>query len=198
MTIIMRIRTVLSGWQGAPGLGTHYFLPGTAGGVTADAVDCCGRVRAFWLAAQGIFPTTMGFQVSGSVDLLEAVDGTLTGGLSGGSPAGTAGSNANTFAPFATMVLLRAQTGVVIGGRRVLGRFFLGPVATNQNVNGVPTAAAGSSATAAGAALNSGATASVPVVWHRPHGSPPAGGLHVPISGYQASPEFAILRSRRD
>lgn len=198
MTIIMRIRTVLSGWQGGPGLGTHYFLPGTAGGVTADAVDCAARVRAFWNAAAGIFPTVMGFQVSGSVDLIEAVDGSLTGGLSGGSPAGTAGSNANTFAPYSTMVLLRAQTGVVINSRRVLGHWYLGPVATNQNVNGVPTAAAGTSAIAGGAALLTGATASVPVVWHRPHGSPPGGGVHVPISGFQASPEFAVLRSRRD
>lgn len=198
MTIMMRVRTVLSGWQGAPGLATHYFLPGTAGGVTADAVDACGRVRAFWLACAANHPTSMGFQVSGSVDLIEAVDGTLTGGLSGGSPAGTAGSSANAYLPFATALLLRYQTGVVINARRVLGHIFLGPCQTSTSLAGVPTAAAGTAALAAGAALMSGATATIPVVWHRPHGSPPAGGLHVPISGFQLSPEFAVLRSRRD
>jgi hypothetical protein len=198
VTLILRIRTVLSGWQGGPGLSTHYFLPGTAGGVTADAVDCCGRVRAFWIAAGPIFPTTVGMQTSGAVDIIEAVTGQLTGGLSGGSPAGVSGTAGTGFGPYSTDVLLRAQTGVVINGRRVEGRWFLGPACTAANVGGVPTAAVGTNATNAGAALNTGATASVPVVWHRPHGSPPVGGLHVPISGYQASPEFAVLRSRRD
>jgi hypothetical protein len=195
----MRVRTVLSGWQGAPGLATHYFLPGTPGGSTADAVDVAGRVRAFWVAAAAIFTTTVGMQTSGSIDLIEETNGLLVGGLSGGSPAGVSGSAASTYLPLASMVLLRLQTGIIVNGRRVQGHINLGPAAASTSTaNGVPTASAGTAATNAGAALGAGATASHPVVWHRPHlgiGSP---GQAVSISGYQAGPEFAVLRSRRD
>lgn len=196
---MLRVRTVLSGWQGAPGLGTNYFLPGTTGGVPADAVDACGRVRAYWVAMAAMFPTSMGFQVSGAVDLIEDTNGFLVGGLAGGSPAGSSGSAAVAYAPLSSMVLLRMQTAAIRRNRRVAGRVFLGPVVQSMGTAaGVPTAAAGTAALAGAAALGSGATATHPVVWHRPDGSLPGTGEAISITGYQVGPEFAVLRSRRD
>jgi len=199
MASIMRVRFNITVGTGLPGLHTTYFRGASSSPVSADALDVAARVRAFWVAAASIFCTTTGMQTSGAVDLVEDTNGLLTGGLSGGSPAGVSGTATANYSPLASMVLLRLQTGVIRNGRRVQGRIFLGPAAqTTQTNGGVPTAAAGTAATNAGAALGSGATTTHPVVWHRPHlaiGSP---GEAISISGYQAGPEFAVLRSRRD
>lgn len=197
MAVDMRVRTVLSYGTGGPGLHTVYWRPGTTGGVTADATDAVARVRAFWSAAAGLFPNTFGAQVSSDVALIEDSTGALVGGLSATPVAVVAGTASGSFGPLANMALLRLRTGVVVNGRALRGRWYLGPTAANAiNALGGLTTGNIAALNAAGAGmLAAGATTSFPVVWHRPGAGT---GISANITSMSAWDQLAVMRSRRD
>jgi hypothetical protein len=97
----------------------------------------------------------------------------------------------------ATMILLRYSTSVIVNGRRLQGRSYLGPVGTNTNASGNVASTANAAALTAAALLNTGATASKLVVWKRPTPAFPAAGQTADVTGYGTNTEFAVLRSRR-
>lgn len=198
MAEIMRVHSVLQYGTGSPGLTTFYFLPGTAGGVTADAVDVVGRVQNFWVAAASLFKTTFSAEIQGEVDVLEATTGELTGFLAGGASVVEAGTDALENLPVAAMLLMQHLTGDIHAGRRVRGRTFLGPVTEEANNGGVPTATARATVVTAGLELDSGATASVPIVWSRPDSPVGDPGFHSEVLSRTCADYFAVLRSRRD
>jgi hypothetical protein len=201
VTAIMRIRTELSGWQGAPGLSTLYFLPATVGGSNTDAADCAARVRAAWNAARGLFTTQFNALVQPQVDVIDDATGLLVGSLSGGSPVGVTGNNGTAFESIATMALLQMGTAVILRGRKLRGRLFLGPVATpNVTSDGQLLLATGSTVAAAFAATLSGSTASVPVIWDRPGKAPHPvhAGTSATVTTWACPARLSVLRSRRD
>lgn len=198
MAEIMRVHSVLSYGTGSPGLTTFYFLPGTAGGVTADAVDVVGRVQDFWTAFSGYLKTTFSVEVQGEVDVIEASDGALTGFLDGGASVVMAGGSAAENLPIAAMMLLQHLTGDIHDGRRVRGRSYIGPVVDSANDSGVPISGARTQLLTAAAALDSGATASVQVVWSRPDSPIGDPGFHSEVTSHGVATYFSVLRSRRD
>jgi len=194
---IMRIRTVISGTQGLPGLATWYFNGTSATPNGADAADACARVRAFFDGIKGLLPTANTFQVSGAVDLLDPATGALSGSLSVTAPAVVTGTGGGQLPP-ANAILLTGQTGVIIAGRRLRGRSFISPVASGAMNAGLVSSGAISTTTTSANLSLTGVTASVPVVWHRPQAPGPSGGSVSPVTTYSVGSTFAVLRSRRD
>lgn len=195
MAAMLRVRTVLAGWAGGPGLSTVYFNPSAAPEPGA-AVDCVGRVRAFWNSISALFPTSFNAQVQPNVDELDETNGALTASYVGGTPAIVNGANGAVYNAYATMVLLRENTGVIRVGRRVVGRSFIGPVAGSVDSGGNPLASNVTTLLAAATVTLTGSTAAVPVVWSRPKLAR-VGEMNAVVN-FTAAPYFAVLRSRRD
>ena len=198
MAEILRVHSVLQYGGGSPGLTTFYFLPGTAGGVTADAVDVVGRVQDFWATVDQLLKTTFTAEVQGEVDVINAVDGTLTGFLDGGASTVIAGVSTAENLPIAAMMLLQHLTGDVHNGRRVRGRSFIGPVVESTNDNGGTSSGSRTTLLLGGTQLDTGATASVPVVWSRPNSPLGDPGFHSEVINRTAASYYSVLRSRRD
>ena len=197
MTVNMRVRTTLTYGSGGPGLHTVYWRPGTTGGVTADASDAIARVRAFWNGIRSAFPSTFQMDVQTDVALIEDSTGLLVGNLSGTPAASVVGSAAGGVGPLASMALARLRTGLVVNNRALKGRWFLGPISVSaQGTGGALSASQVLSIDATGAAmLTGGATASFPVVWHRPGSGTGASSAITAVSTWT---NLAVLRSRRD
>ena len=197
MANMLRIRTVLSGWSGGPGLSTFYFDPG-AGAEPAAAIDCVARVRQFWSAISALFPTSFSAQVQPNVDQLDETTGSLTASYVGGAPVVVAGASGTAYNAYATMVLLRQNTGVIRVGRRVVGRTFVGPVTSTVDSGGNPLASNVTTMLTAATVMLTGSTGAIPEVWHRPKPAGSATGREFYVVNYTAAPYFAVLRSRRD
>jgi len=194
---IMRVRFTLTNLEGLPGLHTTYWTGASSTPVQADATDVSTRVRAFWNSLAGTMANAVVIAPVAGIDVLDEVTGLLVGGLTSASLASVTGSGTGSL-PSATMLLLKYSTSVIVGGRRLQGRSFIGPVSTTVNTGGNPTAGSATALATAAALLTSGATASALVVWHRPSGEPPAGGSTAPVTAFATANEFAVLRSRRD
>lgn len=194
---IMRVRFMITGSQGLPGLHTTYWTGASSTPVQADSADVAGRVRAFWDSFKSNLASGTVISAIAGVDLLNSATGELEGGLTTGTITSVSATGTGEL-PASTMLLLKYTTGAIINGRRLQGRSFIGPLATTANTLGIPTAAVNTAVTTAAAFLNSGATASALVVWHRPTEEVPAGGITQPVTAYATNNTFAVLRSRRD
>lgn len=194
---IMRVRTVIQGSQGLPGLSTLYANGTSATPNNADAADMVARVRAFWDSIKANLPTANTFLVQGSVDLLDPATGALSGSLSVTAPATVTGTGGGQLPP-ANAILLTGQTGVVVNGRRLRGRTFISPVASVAMTAGLVNSGVAATIAASANLSLTGVTASVPVVWHRPKLPGPLGGSVSPVTTYTVGSQFAVLRSRRD
>lgn len=202
--VMMRVRTIITVGQGLPGLFTLYFNGSSPTPITADATDVCARVRTFANAIIGLLPTGQLWSVQPAVDLVDSVDGQLAGGLVATTPALVTGTG-GTVAPTATEMLLAANTGLVVNGRRLQGRSFIGPCAITV-VSGTGQLGPTQQTTLQNAAnvMISGSTTSFPVVWHRPKKAGPGGvpaatpGTNAAVTSFTARAPLAVLRSRRD
>jgi hypothetical protein len=198
MTVILRVQTVLTGWQGAPGLSTIYWRPGTGGGTTADATDCAARVRAFWVSIGSYLTSTFHSQTSSQVDAIEDSTGALTGSFAATTPASTTGTGSINYAAIPAMALIRLRTNLIVGPRILKGRLFIGPLDEGAvNGFGDPTTNCITDMNSGALGMvTGGATASFPVVWHRPRvGSVGTSGPIVSVSTWG---RLGTLRSRRD
>lgn len=197
MAFIARVRVVLNGWAGAPGLSTFYYTDET-GAIpsVAAAQNMVDHVRAAMVAQQAMEPSLWNAQVSPTVDVLETTTGILATQVSVTPVAVCVGTSGASFANAASGLALNFSTSTVASGRVVRGRSFLSPMGTLNDANGTPTASAIGTANSVGAALvGSGTPVIVQVIWHRPVAG--AGGVAAPVVGHSVSDRFAVLRSRR-
>lgn len=183
---MLRVRTAITGIQGAPYLSTMYF--GTADSQTG-ADNANAAVAAFWTTIKARWPATVSFTTDGLVSQLTAA-GVLTATYNVTSTTG-AGTATASLGPHAVQGLIRWSTGVFTGGREIRGRTFIPAVQTmDQTTAGLPIAAyltvlntAATNLRASGAGLS---------IWSRKNGT------NNLVSGGQAWTDFASLRSRRD
>lgn len=194
---IMRVRFNITGLTGLPGLHTTYWTGASSSPIAADALDVVARVRAFWDSFKGQMAAGVTIGCNQPVDLVNETTGILVGQLGAGSPANVAATGSGSL-PSASMILLRYNTGLIVNGRRLQGRSFIGPVATGTNTGGDVVAGTNTALLTAAALMNTGATSSLLVVWHRPSAANPSGGLTSPVTSYATNTEFSVLRSRRD
>lgn len=193
---MLRVRVVLSGFSGGPGLSTFYFT--TPLEDTAAAVRVVDRVQAFFATdGRAMFynPTTI--SVSGDVDVITAATGLITNMLAVPPPAVIQGFGGGQATSQATAGNLRLSTGTFVAGRRLRGRIFISPLATSAvESDGTATvqfAAAGF--TAANAILLNLEPGDQWVVWHRPKLG--AGGSVGPVISASLADRLAVLTSRR-
>lgn len=198
MVVMMRSDAHLtSSLSSDPWLSTMWWIPGTAGGSTADATDILDRFRDFWVAVAPKIANGVSIQMQGTCVAVESATGVLTGVFSGTAGTAVASSAGSGPLPAQTQGLIRWLTNGIVLGRQVKGRTFVPlPDEGDNQTTGQP----GSSYTVqlglGGAAiLAAGATASAACVWHRP-GPGGAGSAHA-ITGYTPQSTWAVLRSRR-
>jgi hypothetical protein len=198
MAVIMRAAAVISGaMMPTQGFSSLWWLPGTTGGSTADATDILSRFRGCWNGVAAFFDDGLTIDFDPICIAVEATTGVLTGAFVGTDPASVTGTEAGDPLPAQTQGLVRLATSTVVGGRRLRGRIFVpGPAEARNDSSGLPNSTYTSGLTSGFAAmLTAGATASSPVIWHRPTAG--AGGTHGLITGVSAAPTWSVLRSRR-
>lgn len=199
-----RVRTVLSGWGGAPGLSTYYFQPeeGSADEPAAVA-DISSRVHAFWASLNTIMPAAWRAHVSPEVDLLNLDSGAMESTVTTADLGLIAGTSGAGFGPQLAMICGTLNTSGIIDGRRVRGRTFIGPLYSLSQPDGTPFDT-DVSAVRDGLTTMLGGTSTHPpaVVWSRPRGvslSHPTGlgGSGHVINSVSVSDKYAYLTSRR-
>lgn len=199
-----RVRTVLSGWQGAPGLSTCYF--DTAGVATStDALTAVNRVRSAWDAIKGVLSSSTTAQVSGQVDTIASTDETLTGGFTVTTPAIVTGTGVGNTGPAQVSAGLVLLTSTIIRGRRLRGRINVSPLVSAQTGTVLPSAALNAALVSFGTALLTASPPATPplVVWSRPVRDPVTHaittlGSQFVANGSTPAAKFFSLRSRRD
>ena len=194
---MLRVRTVISGFVGGPGLLTQYFL--TPLEDAAAATRCVSYVRSLWDSAlSGVMPTGVSFQISGDVDVITSQSGVITNTLSVGGGAPFVGKGGVSTAPPVLAGLLQLRTSTFIAGRRVQGRIFVSPMGAAQIASdGLLTNPGQTGIAGAFAFLEPQlAAGDTWVVWHRPKLG--VGGQAVPITSSSTPFKLAVLTSRRD
>ena len=209
---ILRVRTVFTGFSGAPGLMTHYFRKTDPGLASTDAQLAVDRVRDAFVARHSNLPVAFRWTTSGQVDTLDDATGQVNFSWTATPSTGTGVSGTSGYGPIASGVLIKWQTNAFVSGRRVVGKTFLVPVGNNNaDLDGTLTAGALVEWNAwAAAMLNEGATGLHLVCWSRPRlaravgpgGKPKAltaraGSSYVITSG-AANDKMCVLTSRRD
>jgi len=204
---MLRVRVKGTGWTGGPSLNTFHFV--TSSEIQANAEACTARVRSAWVKLATFFPTTMSHSVDPQVDIINPVNGDITGTflcVSGIAVMPGTGADAVLMAP-STALLLKLQTGTYLDGRRLQGRGYISPVRrATADDNGTPNAAAITAITLLGNDLRNSGTDPQLVVWRRPREADatvtPAVTARVGSTGevtvVGCPDKFAVLRSRRD
>jgi len=198
MTSISRIRATWSGFAGGPGVSTFYSL---------GSMEAIPGLRAFFDAIKGCLPTDVTIQVEESGDIVNDVNGELTGafafdpvlpvtGVAGGSHAAASGAE------------VAWLTTTILDGHRVKGRTFLVPLVgsafgTDGAVGEDTRTTLGGAATVLVADLTGDL-----VVWHRPRKAKAATSTHAAITardgghglvtGSSVPTKGVVLTSRRD
>lgn len=196
---MIRVRTVLTGWPGSPGLNTFYFIEDSMppAGVAQEAYT---RVHDFWEAIASLFPDEFTATVDQVVDELDSGSGDLIASHAGTGPNVVQGTNTTgDFLPAQTQAVLSLRTGTTINGERVRGRSYIGPMYVGANGSTgqmTPTAVAGLAA--AGIDL----MADLPgggflCVWHRPTGPAATDGEAATVIDTMVRPIWGHLTSRR-
>lgn len=148
---------------------------------------------AMWSAIDASLNSGVRWTVRTSGRVMNDATGTLTGVWS--EPTGHTAVGGSTVDPIpdATQVLLRWETGVVVGGRMLKGRSFVPGLIENGTTGGnVDTTVVTGWQTIINNFLAAGAGFGV---WHRPVQG--AGGQFITASSGSVWPELAVLRRRR-
>lgn len=206
MTEMLRVRVVSSGFSGAPGLNTFYFRPyeDNPSAELDDATECTERVRAALSAAARLWPPTMSFAVSGTVDVLDSATGDVIKTFTAATPAVVAGNDDKLVGPGGVGIQIKFGTGGLVHGHKVKGRAFLVPISNQWGANGLLVAFHQTTADNLAIALIARpALSPVAIVWSRPVkvATPTvpirAGSAH-DITGSNAPSKPVVMRSRRD
>lgn len=184
MASIYRVRTAWSGPTGAL-LSTLWFE--NSAGLTAQAA--ADAVHALWDGCKAMISNTFTAVTDAEVATFDVSSGQITAVTSVTNTPVT-GTESAEYLPFQTQGLIRLPTGIFLAGRRLQGHVYVPGPTENRNDAGTPSVAYQAALTAAGAAMVSWVS-STPVVYSRTHTAA------VPITTPQASPHWAVLRSRR-
>ena len=198
MPNLLRVRAGLTGFPGAPGVSTFYFLD------VSTAIESLVR---FYTALVGAIPKDVTISVERNGDTIDEATGALTGSWVGGVTSPVVGSSVAVYAaPVGFMV--GWETGTIADGHRVRGKTYIVPAASSvYGVDGqiIPDDIAVFKAAADQLILEQSASF---VVWHRPRKARAAIGTHPAVTAHPGShalvtasrvpSKAVVLRSRRD
>lgn len=198
MANLSRVRTALTGFPGAPGVATMFFL---------DAIPPVAAIHDFWDALATQLPGDVVATVENAGDIINDANGELVGTWAAATTAPVGGTAAGPYAAPAGAVV-RWNTGTILDGSRLRGRTFIVPL--SSAIYDGDGSLGGGVITIMQDAAAAFVTATTPtfVVWHRPL-SAAAAGKRVPpgvahpggfgiVTGSSIPDRISILRSRRD
>lgn len=194
MATLQRVRSVWTGFQGAPGYTDMYF--GVSDPPSESAQDHVDAVADFWGALVSFIPTVVTITVEPVVIELEAEDGLIIGERTVGTAPAAVDCTASGAYAAPTGCTVQWITSTYLGGRRLRGRSYVVPLSTQAyQDNGTLYDTTRAAIEAAGEALR--VDAGDMVVWHRPTD---AGndGTQALVTSVKVGDRCAILRSRRD
>jgi hypothetical protein len=192
MTALSRVRIVLSGFPGGPGVATHYVH---------DAATALGELKGLWAAFAQVMPTDVFITYPTAGDVIEDTTGGLTGSWTAPGRSGDVGATSGTYsAPSGAVVTW--TTGAVFDKHRLRGRTFVVPIGGSQYDADGSLSAACIAALSAAAGEKVGTLAGNLVIWHRPihatlAGPPERLGASSAVTGFSVRDRVAVLRSRR-
>lgn len=192
MGTMQRVRVILSGFPGGPGVSTFYFI---------DAATALPALHAFWDQCVGNMPTTVQAQVQNTGDVVSDVDGSLTGSWSGPAQLPLSGVRAGSYAAPSGLCVTWG-TNVILDHHHVRGRTFVVPLggACYQSDGSLDNAVVTSLETAA-FNLITAPTGNL-LVWHRPRKATATltahPGSQVEVVSGVIRDKVVVLRSRRD
>lgn len=191
---ITRLTAAWTGFRGAPGYSNFYFA-----GKAADEgllEDCAETIRSFFTAFRDQLPSGISIAIRGNAEVIDEASGQITSQLDFKPPATVVGATTGSYSA-ASGAVVNWNTNAYRNGRRVRGRTFLVPLATNAYDSQGDLAGAALTNIRAGATFLSSGAAPLPfVVWARPVGG--SGGTAEPVVSHTVPDLGAILRSRRD
>jgi len=202
---LYRVRVILDGWQGGPGINTFHFRSSVA--LPSDSLDTVADMlsAAYYSLALYLVPG-LTMRVDPIVDVFRDDTGELVRGESLDAPATVTMTSGAGGISRATQIVARFGTNDVKHGRRLVGRTFIGP-ASGQALggDGLVTSACRTAVQGAFDGLLDVVGDLRLVVWHRPRpepenpGDPPArAGDNGLVTSVTALPKPGVLRSRRD
>lgn len=201
MANLLRIRGIISGWSGGPGLSTFYFDPGVVAIDGALITGVTGRVRAYFDAWKAYMPNANSVTVDPVCDILDPLTGALTGQVSAGSaPAVVVGTGGALPGPAFVCAVGRLTTNSFINGRRLRGRTYAGPLSAAFTDSLAPEGGLTAAVQNGLIAVNTSGGGPGLVVWHRPvkvGNAPPTGGAVAGVINTSVSTQFGVLKSRR-
>src|SRR6266540_20635 len=181
----LRVKTTITGVQGAPYVNTLHFL-----GEDQSAADAAASaVRALWDGMKGKIANDCAIQVDRQVTRFTE-SGSIVGAFTAGAQAVVVGTDTLELAPPSLQGLISWRTGVFSGNREVRGRMFVPGVTTGAINEGVVDSPYAVAIQTAVDAFIAGAT--VPSIWS------PTKSLLASITSGLVWTQFAVLRSRRD
>lgn len=186
-----RIRTVFTGPQGSPWLGTMFFDE-----TVGTAQSAATAVGTFWGAVDALMHTTVTWATEADVSAIDDTNGQLMG-VSSTTPQTGTGALGGELAPFVSQALVRWRTNGIVNGRSLRGRSFVPGLTTTSADDGRVIAATQATINAAAAALILDANSTL-VVWHRPSGPGATDGNSATVVTGTCWSQYASLRSRRD
>jgi hypothetical protein len=180
-----RVRCVWAGWPGAPGYTNFY---------TGTSIVNQTEIRTFFQALIGLLPTGLTIQVPNTGDVVDEVNGHITGAWSGAANTVVTGTQVGVYAG-SVGACVNWRTGLLVAGRRPIGRSFLVPLI------GAAFQADGSLAAATITTIQSAANTMITnlagelKVWSRPR--PTLTGQSVTVISENVPDLAVVLRSRR-
>lgn len=200
---ITKIDVTVSGFTGGPAMNVWYFMnPSLTPMTDAEINGALADVRAFYAALASMYSNTLTIQVVSPCSIIDEDSGDLLGVGGTATPAVVPGSSAVANGPAQVAILARLNTGVVVDGRILKGRVYLGPVGTSTAGSPIPPAVTVSSINAALATLvgTPGGTYAV-AVWHRPRPASvahpiPRAGAALPVVSASTGTAWATQRRR--
>jgi hypothetical protein len=133
MTLLFKFVNTLGGFVGAPGVNVMYFTEGTAtGDPQAAANSMYSMQRTFYSALQTNLVSGVTIAVAPVVQIVDVATGAIQDEINISSPAADiVGNNSNNQAPRSLSCCASLRTDIFLGGKRLTGRHFLGPLASN-------------------------------------------------------------------
>jgi hypothetical protein len=206
MVELARVRTVITGFSGAPGISTQYFLKTGSGAWSAYDDLMVSRVTDAWSDISSLLPTSHVATTLAEIDIIEDTTGEIQQTISATNDGVSSGTADSPWLPTASGYCVTWRTDGVVAGKHVRGRTFLVPVAAvGLEADGSPTASALALVGTYAQTMTGLATSVALAIWSRPKTVPDSNptayirfGSSHQVTDHTISDKFAVLRSRRD
>jgi len=200
MTNLAKMVTELNGWPGAPGVNVHYFSQGTWASLGADAVqEAYDELYDVYTALVPYLREGTTVKVATGASVIDVGTGEMVDYIPVGSLAtDVTAVGGSKLQSAAVQAVVRFNTDAFIRGRRLIGRSFIGPIASScMNTDGEIKSESRSGIDDMWESLTSGNGPRL-AVYQRPSPANSNVGTYGDVASAVCQARSGVLRSRRD